>query len=199
MADERAAADAAYLVGETKDNAWSVFAEGVELLRKCFVPKIALQKGGNGFGYCGYNYSVECLKSHGVLEREMEDIEYRFVFGDRIINTLTELITVVRFAKVKGWRRIYLVAPPFHQLRSFITAVTAVDHEYPRLKIYNRVGGPLPWNQKVVHSQGVLTGTRLEILAIEIANIQKYQKDGKPYPLVSVERTLEYLEERDRN
>ncbi|MDO8558262.1 MAG: hypothetical protein Q7S09_03695 [bacterium] len=198
MSDEVVGADAAYLVGQTKNNASSVLKRGAELWKDGLISSIAILGGGEGFGYCGYDYSVEKLVDYGCPHVAIEDIPYRFEFGDNVINTLTELITVVRYVKIWGWQRLYLVASPFHQLRSFITAVTVADREYPGLKIYNAVGAPLQWNATVVHSQGVLTGTRLDLIEAEVKRILAYQQNSMPYPLVSTERAFAYLVERDR-
>ena len=198
LTDKVARADVAYLVGETKDNARSVLERGADLWKRGLIPKLAIQKGGDGFGYCGFGYSVEILKRLGIPEQDIVGIEYRFEFGERVINTLTELITAVRFAKKQEWRRLCLVAPEFHMRRSFLTAVTVIDREYPSLKVYSRVGTPLPEDEMVVHSQGTLTGTRLELATAEDKRIVNYQKSGSPYLLVSVQRALVYLEQRDK-
>ena len=191
MADNLPAgiADVAYLVGETK---------GAELLEDSRARIIAAQKGGDGFGYCGFQHSTEFLKALGVCDKDIMGIEYQFEdFNDKV-NTLTELINTVRFARDHGWRKLLLVAPHFHQLRSFITAVTAVDQEYPELKVYNCLGNRLDWNEPAVHSQGALHATtRFDLIEGEMKRIVAYQKDGQPYPLVSVERALKYLKERD--
>lgn len=187
--------NAGYLVAETKDNAPSVLRRGAQLWGQG-VPAIATQQGGEGFGFCGFDYSASELVSFGVPREVIIPVPYSFEDFGGVVNTFTELLNLARFGKKEKWGRMFLVAPMFHQLRSFITMVTAVDHEYPELKVYNCVGAYLPWGESVVHSQGT-TGTRLDLVVGEIKRIQAYQQNGKPYPLVSVERALEYLDQRD--
>lgn len=200
MSDLVVEADAAYLVGQTKDNAQSVLARGVELFQKRLIPTMACLRNDNSFGYfgyCGFGFNQGALRDCGIPEKALAAVDYSGEIGDTI-NTLTELISLARFARQKGWKKICLIASPFHQLRSFITAVTAIDREYPPLKIYNCIGLPMPWNQQVVHSQGRLTGSRAELITEEFQRIKRYQNvSNLPYPLVSVERTLEYLDWRD--
>lgn len=197
MSDPVVKTDIAYLVAQTTDNAQSVFSRGAELFQQRFVLELACQKGGDGFGYCGFDYCRSSLINLGVPRETIIGVNYSGEIGP--INTLTEMISLVRFARQNKWQRICLVAAPFHQLRSFITAVTVVDRECPSLKIYNCVGSPLPWNQRAVHSQGVLTDFRASLITAEIERIERYQNDGKPFPLVSIRRALDYLDRRDRS
>lgn len=194
--------DAAYLVGETRDNAASVLVRGAKLWKSGVVPKIAVQANGEGYGYCGYEYSRRWLLKEGV---SFPVIEPMFIGSEYIeakcVNTLSEMISVVRLAKEKLWKSIYIIASPLHQLRSFFTVVTALDHEYPELKVYNCLGLPLFWNEIVVHSQGVLTGSRIDLFLKELKQIQVYQTAPPPHPLlmplVSIERVFQYLDQRD--
>ncbi len=195
MADVSRAADAAYLVGQTRDNAASVLCMGAELLRQDLVPMLAVQKGGGNSGYCGFNYCLDALRNLGVPPEAVAAVEFPEEMGRA--NTLTEHISFARFAKQSGWGQILLVAPPFQQLRAFISAVTAASREHPALKIYNRVGWPLPWNQVATHSQGRLTERRTDLIIAEVERIGRYQRDGQPYPLVSTDAALEYLDRRD--
>lgn len=194
--------DAAYLVGETRDNAASVLVRGAKLWKSGVVPKIAVQANGEGYGYCGWDYSRQILLREGVL---FSIIEPMFIGSEYIeakcVNTLSEMISVVRLAKEKLWKSIYIIAPPFHQLRSFLTVITALDREYPELKVYNWPGLPLSWNENVVHSQGVLTGSRIDLFLQELKRIQAYQTATSTHPLlmplISIERALQYLDQRD--
>lgn len=194
-------ADTAYLVGETKHNAPSVLRKGAELWKKGIVPTVAIQKGGEGFGYYGYQNSLNALQRLGVPSRYIVPMPILSEFeAARQVNTLTELLSLARLAKQNGWQGILLIPPHFHQLRSFLTAVTAVEVEYLKLKIFNCAGAYLPWDEQVIHSQGTLIGVRWELFVKEVERIKKYQNAPATYPLVplvSVERALEYLDQRD--
>jgi len=75
-----------------------------------------------------------------------------------------------------------------------MTAVTAALREYPALKIYSYPGAPQPWDEVVTHSQGKLTGTRVEFIAEERKRIEKYTAQGDLAPRSKI---LEYLRARD--
>jgi hypothetical protein len=80
-------------------------------------------------------------------------------------------------------------------LRAFITTVSVVLREFPELRVYNRVGAALPWDETAVHSQGVLQCTRSELIHSELARIERYRNKGD---LVSEREVLAYLQWRDR-
>ena len=67
--------------------------------------------------------------------------------------------------------------------------------EFPGLRVYNRVGVPLPWDDTVVHSRGVLQCTRSELIHSEMARIERYRNKGD---LVLEREVLAYLQWRDR-
>lgn len=189
--------NAVYLLGETIDNAPSVLQKGAELWRKGLVPLIAIQRGAENNGYYGYENSVRDLIACGIPRDMIVPVQFLKEYEDAgQIHTLTELMGLARLAKKKGWKRLTIVAPAFHQLRSFMTAVTALDREYPELEVYNCVGVHLPWGEKVKHSQGTTVGIRSDLVAGEIKRILAYQQTGTPYPLVSVEQALKYLDWR---
>ena len=70
------------------------------------------------------------------------------------------------------------MASPFHQLRAFMTMITAIDAINYEMSVYSQTGRPLPWGQEVVHSQGNLRAPRTELIHAELARIEKYQKQG---------------------
>ena len=72
--------------------------------------------------------------------------------------------------------------------------VSIALEEYPELLLYSSPGPALPWQEKVVHSQGTLTGTRSEIIHSELERIERYQKKGD---LAQTEAILAYLDRRD--
>ena len=129
--------DVAYLLAETEDNASSVWCRGADLWRERSIP-LGVQQFGEGWGYVGSQRSRKALQDLGVSASHIVSVPMLLEFEQlKEVNTLTELITMVRYAKEHEWKRILLIAPHFHQLRSFMTAVTALDREYPELKVYN--------------------------------------------------------------
>ncbi|MBI4120935.1 MAG: hypothetical protein HY457_01630 [Parcubacteria group bacterium] len=176
----------------------SPLEKGVELFHRDCVQRLAIQYGGDTGVYCGFEHCVEKLRTLGFLAPEESIVPIpinRAIFPK--LNTLTEMILTIRKAKELGWKKLVIVAPAFHQLRSFITAVTVAIREYPELSLYNCPGTPLPWHEHVVHSQGIVRGFRTNIFRGEIERIAAYQAVGTPYPLLPNKAVLEYLEKRD--
>lgn len=182
--------DGVYLFGQTSDNEDSVLNMAVEihtLLRK----RIFLCDGETGHGYPGFPMWQKKLLARGVGEDSIFPIRTPY---EKNINTHSEAESLVGFAKSNDWEKAVVVAPPFHQLRAFITAVSVAVREYPELQIWSCVGTPLDWGTRVRHSQGTTVGTRIELLAGELARIHKYYEKGD---LISAGDVLSYLNRRD--
>lgn len=80
-------------------------------------------------------------------------------------------------------------------MRAFVSMVSAVVKSKSDLSVYSFPGIPQSWEEHITHSQGILRGTRSELLANELAKIEKYYRSGD---LVSAAEVLEYMDERDR-
>ena len=109
------------------------------------------------------------------------------------LNTLVESETLIGYAKQNGYSSLFVVAPPFQQLRAFMTAVTVALREYPELLLYSYPAVAMPWREEVVHSQGTLKATRSELIHAEFERIDTYQNKGD---LASFEDVLAYLNNR---
>ena len=53
----------------------------------------------------------------------------------------------------------------------------------------------MPWNENVLHSQGVLKAKRRQLIQTELERITKYQNKGD---LASTDSVLNYLNNRDK-
>lgn len=182
-----------YLFSETKDNQESSLEKVIVLRDAGGVSRITLCDGDTNHGYPGFAAWKEYLVSRGVPEGEIMPVASPVT--QTSANTLTEAQALVRAAKELGWSELVIIAPPFHQVRCFITMVSVLFDEYPELKVYNEVGVSLPWSEKVRHSQGVLQATRSELIHTELERIERYHEKGD---LVSPETALAYLRARDR-
>ena len=74
-----------------------------------------------------------------------------------------------------------------------MTTVTVALSDYPELKVYSHPGRTQPWDETVTHSQGMLEGTRAELIAAEQERIEKYTAQGDLAPR---EEVLHYLQAR---
>lgn len=190
----------AYLFGQTKFNQNSVLDAAAMLYKERRGNiSIGIMGGGPLFPPSG---KLPMWEGYDAWEKELRlrVVRLRLDPGISIFsveplpksNTLTEAYGIVRLAKEMGWPSIYIIAPPFHQVRCFISTMTAALAEYPELKIYNKVGDTLDWDEKGVHSQGVLTGARKDFIDSEWDRVEQYMN------LVSPEEALKYLENRDK-
>jgi len=184
--------DGAYLYAQTIDNQQSVFATAKSLI-KCDATKCALIPDSEPrCGYPGFDLWQVELQSAGISTDCIRSVPT----GDfDSLNTYTEALAAVRFAKSHGFNSMHVIAAPFHQLRAFISSVSAALAEYPELRIFNAVGAALPWYQEVSHSQGSLKGVREEFIFTELDRIEKYTIKGDLLPML---RIVEYMKWRDR-
>jgi len=184
-------ADAAYLFAETEPNQDSVFVVARELLQRDAVGKILISDCKPKSGYIGAAAYRQAMVASGIPAEAIEDVAME---PTEILHTLIESKAVVRHAKARGYRSLIIVSVPFHQERAFITAVSVALADYPALKLYSQPGQTQPWDEIVTHSQGVLEGTRAELVAAEQDRIEKYTAQGDLAPRAQV---LEYLRKRD--
>ena len=142
-------------------------------------------------GYPGFDAWREQLQKAGVLDKQIHGVPRN---ASVQLNTLTESEALIEFARQQQYNSIFIVAPPFQQLRAFMTAVTVALRVYPQLLIYSYPAAAEPWLEEVAHSQGTLTGRRSELIHAELERIDTYQQKGD---LAMTEPVLEYLNRRE--
>jgi hypothetical protein len=181
----------AYLYCQTVSNHESTFQSATSLLNSLLISKIFILQIEAKSGYTGYDNWKHQLNLFGIAEDQIEGVNLK----SAMLNTLTESEALVQFAKQRSHSSLFVIAPPFHQLRVFMTAVTVALNVYPKLKIYSFPGTAMPWNENVLHSQGVLKAKRRQLIQTELERITKYQNKGD---LASTESVLNYLNNRDK-
>jgi hypothetical protein len=182
--------DGAYLFGQTVDNEQSVFATAVDLINRHQTRQLLIPDSVPRCGYPGSRAWHQALIGSGLRETAITGIP---TASYDTLNTLTEAMATVRYAKQKNMTSILVVAPPFHQLRAFITTVSIALREFPELQIYNRVGMALPWQETVFHHQGILEYRRSDLIHTELERIERYQAKGDLAPTAEI---LDYLNQR---
>ena len=180
-----------YVFANTTHNQFSSSWAAAQLLQEDLVDYIVCCNGETKHGYCGYQFCRGEVLSHGAPGDKIVPLVLPLTEN---VNTLSEAHFLVRLAKAQGWKKIRVCAPPFHILRAFLTTVSVALKEYPELKIYSAVGKSLNWQESCVHSQGVITGPRTELLLWEYAGLIKYRAQGD---LASARKILRYMEKRD--
>jgi hypothetical protein len=185
-------ADAVFLFSQTDDNQYSVLSAAHQLLKDQLIKKVLISDSDPKSGYPGYVAWENELCGMGVPKVSILGIDLR---GVDSLNTLVEANAMMQHAKQHQYTDIYVTASPFHQLRAFMTSVTAAQKYYPQINLYSYNGTPLPWLDRVVHSQGETQGPRRELIGGELDRIRKYQHKGD---LATDADVLSYLDKRDR-
>jgi hypothetical protein len=180
----------AYVYCQTQDNQQSLFQTVHFLLKGSLVSKILILQTEAKSGYPGFSKWRHQLRETGLTDEQIEGV----TIGDKaMIHTLIESEALIRFAKQKRYRSLLVVAPPFQQLRAFMTAVTVALRKYPELLLYSYPAVAMPWQDTVMHSQGSLKATRSELIQIELERIYTYQIKGD---LASFADVSAYLDNR---
>lgn len=182
---------AAYLCAQTIDNQTSVLERGSELIQRNEAELLLIGDSGPRSGYPGFDVWRAELLRLGVPADRIAGMDTATIGS---LNTLTEAVAAVRYCKAAALQTLTVVAAPLHQLRAFMTAVTALYNEYPELLAFSAVGKAQPWYEPVAHSQGALIGCREEFIRTELERIEKYHAKGD---LVSIKNVLDYLRVRD--
>lgn len=187
----RGKADGVYLFGETKDNEASVLAVGEFLYRLGRVRYVLLCGFRGGGGYPGFESWKKKLIKAGVSNKKIIDVPPASDFPP---STDAEAFGLIRFAKKHGLKTIYIAAPPIHQLRAFVSSVSATKRERSKIRLFNFVGFPQRYEDHIVHSQGIQRGTRSNLIRKELKKVERYFNKGD---LESPEEILKYMNKRD--
>lgn len=184
-------ADGVYLYCQTISSQQAVFQAALFLLDNSLASKVLILESRPKSGYPGFSVWSERLQKLGLSKGQIEGVPVR---ETATINTLTESEDLVRFARQQGYHSLFVIAPPFQQLRAFMTAVTVALREYHQLLIYSFPAVAVPWQEEVIHSQGTLKAKRSELIQTELERIDIYQKKGD---LAMFEEVLGYLNKRN--
>jgi len=180
----------AYLYCQTDGNQQSLFQTALFLIDNSFTSKILILQTEAKCGYPGFSQWKGQLLATGLTEEQIEGVE---IIELPILHTLIESEALIHFARQEGFTSLLVLAPPFQQLRAFMTAVTVAIREYPELLLYSYPAVAMPWQEEVVHSQGTLQATRSELIHMEFARINTYQEKGD---LASFDDVATYLDNR---
>lgn len=182
--------DGLFLFSQTTDNEAAVLESGVALYHLGIVNRLLIMDCPAMNGFPGIKQWRSHITNHGVPDNAVENVE-NIEKGN--LHTLIEARSLVHHAIKNDYKRIILMSSAFHQVRCFLTSVTALKIVGGYLAFYSQPGKPLDWNQTVVHSQGNLTKSRKDLIYTEFERIEKYQAQGD---LLSCQAGIEYLDQR---
>lgn len=166
-----------YVMSETKDNQSQPLHQASLLLATGNIEAIAISDPKSpvyDYGYPGPNYCLDILKSINVPPDKIVLVTPQSPLDN--INTATELDMVADYLKKRpGIDSFVIIAPRFHLLRSYLSALTAFkQHQMEKVRIYVS-GVGLPIYETVVHSQGIQIASRAQITLEEIVKCMKYK------------------------
>lgn len=186
--------DGVYLFAQTEDNQLSGITVAQHLLQEGITSKVLFVDTVAMSGYPGFIKWCEILCKRGIDKSSIEPVP-PVPTNTTMLHTRIEAESLVSHAKHQGYKSIIVTAPPFHQPRAFMAAVTASVTFYPDLQLYSYPGKPLSWQQEVVHSQGKVRESRSGLIAGEVERIRKYQAKGD---LLDENKVLEFMNKRDK-
>ena len=177
-----------YLFSEYIDNELSSFIAAQELIERDASAEVFIIYGG-GHGSPGYSHWVERLGRY-IPKGRIRQVPIEKPWE---INTYSESVALVNFAIKENRKSWYIVAPPFHMLRAFMTTVSVSIKHGSKINFYAHPGAPQDWNEFVTHSQGIKKGKRRFLVGEELKSIKIYSGLGH---IESIQNILNYVQQR---
>lgn len=183
--------EALFLFGQTVDNQASTFDAAEDLYRRCPGLQLLMLAGGPRSGYPGFDAWQRALTARGI---DGSDIHPLPPADSPLLHTRIEALALVHHLEKKPYRRVAVMAAPFHQVRAFMTAISVALDTACSTLLYSCPGKPQPMLEPASHSQGALSDRRRDLIAKELQRIDTYQEKGD---IAATRAILAYLEERD--
>ncbi len=179
-----------YVFIETEDNWASSFRAASDLIKKDAATEVFSVYHDKLKGSPGYGKWKDKLERFVGVAR----VKYITIDNPGEVNTLTESIALIKFAHETKRDSLYLIAPPFHLLRVYMTAASVAIKRGSDISLFAYPGVPQNFNQVVTHSQGEAKGTRAQIFEKEeLPRIKKYSNQNDILPIRSI---MDYMEKR---
>lgn len=140
-------------------------------------------------------YVVKSVKT-----REIRDKIELVPWPHHGINTLNEMQVVVTHLHkhYPTIRALVVVSAPFHLPRALLTTLQVVEQHHQSLLVFAHapsLSNENYWLRRVSHSQGALSGRRVDLIRDELTRIREYSAKGD---IMTPLRGLEALADRDR-
>jgi uncharacterized SAM-binding protein YcdF (DUF218 family) len=87
-------------------------------------------------------------------------------------NTREQAVEVMKIVSEKRWKKIIIIASPYHQLRAFLTFLKVMQEKKLQIEIINAPATDLSWFEETPW------GRRIDLFGKEYIKIRKYQKMG---------------------
>jgi len=104
-------------------------------------------------------------------------------------NTREQAIEVIKLANLKGWKKLILVASPYHQYRAYLTFLKEVLNTNKNIILYNAPVKDLGWFEETGW------GIRFDLLDDEFDRIEKYTQLSH---LSTINEAIEYQKWKEK-
>ena len=182
-----------FIFGQTSDNADSCFVRAVELAKMGATKALGISDGDLGHGYDGFDSSVDRLKQLGWGHGGVFPPIVKFDLNANV-NTRSEALALAEWTKEHPGD-IGVVATQFWHIVRGLTTLVTVLKGLPT-HVYAYPGISMPWGERVRHSQGTVTNTRVGLQPGELQRMEKYQAPEFG-GLFTAKQVIEYLNWRD--
>jgi uncharacterized SAM-binding protein YcdF (DUF218 family) len=152
---------------------------GLELLRTRAAQLIVLTGGLDDATKQG----AETIRHYLIEKGASPD---RLIVETAATNTREQAVYLAGLIQVKQWKRVILVASPYHTPRAFLTVLKALieTRQSEDVQVIPVPASQAPW----FSSPDGLTATRLELLAVEAEKVERYRHHVAGYDVA-----LDYL------
>lgn len=159
--------------------------QAVKLYKANWADKIIISGGLDNPAQGSYpaeKLLIELVNS-GVVEKDI-------VLDFESQNTREQAENVLDMAKQRNWKRLILVASPYHQYRAFLTFLKRMQEINLDIEIINAPSRDLSW---FIQNDW---GSRFDLLESEFEKIEKYQTMGH---VALFEDAIEYKKKIENN
>ncbi|MEI7423451.1 MAG: YdcF family protein [Prolixibacteraceae bacterium] len=154
------------------------YDNAVELYKQGWADKIIFSGGITDYEYGSFPF-VDVLPHILIQGVPNEDI----IHESKSLNTREQAVEVIKFACIKGWKSLILVATHEHQYRAYLTFLREIIDSKSNIILYNAPVRNLSWFTENPW------GRRFDRLEQEFNRIDRYSEMGH---LASCEEAIKY-------
>lgn len=160
-----------------------------DLYRDGKVKAFGFVKTGPGSGAEGHDVFVHELEHAGVPRKAIVLVPY--LYSDGHINTYFEAHSFASYLYTCS--KIAIITQPYHLMRAFLTMVSCLEkcgfshRDVHLVPLACPIGS---WSSPVTHSQGVVKGSKKDLIRGELKRIETYQAKGD---LIDIYKALAWL------
>ena len=143
------------------------YNHAVDLYLTGFAPRIVFSGGitNHNYGSIPFDIIKPLILSRGVKPNELI---HEYKSG----NTKEQADNIIEMAIINGWKKLILVASPYHQYRAYLTFLKSISINQSSISLFNSSAKNLSW------FFAEKWGTRIILINQEFSRIDKYSEFG---------------------